>query len=353
MTQLKTLVQFLETIAPPRYQESYDNAGLIVGDPEMEISGVLICLDSTEAVLEEALAKDCNVVVAHHPIVFRGLKSLTGKNYVERVVIKAIQHDIAIYAIHTNLDNMYHQGVNSKIAEKLGLQRTRILAPKSGLKKISAFTPAADALALKNALANAGAGEVGMFQQLSHQSQGSGNQNQHQVEEEVKIEMLFQPDREWSILHALKQQKTRRSTPFEITSVDNANMLVGSGMIGTLKKPVAELPFLRKVAKVMKAACIRHTALRRKKVKTVAVCGGAGSFLLPRAIAQQADVFITADFKYHEFFDADRKIVIADIGHYESEQYTIELLFGIISQKFSTFAAYSTKVNTNPLRYLT
>jgi dinuclear metal center YbgI/SA1388 family protein len=349
--QLKTLIAFLETIAPPRYQESYDNAQLITGHPDMDIEGVLICLDSTEAVLEEAITKKCNVVIAHHPIVFTGLKSLTGQNYVERVVIKAIQNNIAIYAIHTNLDNMYYQGVNTKIAEKLELVNTRVLSPRAGLKKLNVYTASADASELRAALVNAGAGNVGMFQQLSHSSPGTGNQNQL-VDEEIKIELLFQPDRERSILQALKQQKTSRATPFEITAVDNANMLVGSGMIGQLKEPIAELPFLRKVADVMKTPCIRHTQIRRKMIETVAVCGGAGSFLLPRAIAQQADIFITADFKYHEFFDADRKIIVADIGHYESEQYTIELLFDIISQKFSNFAAYSTTVDTNPVRYL-
>ncbi|MFK7808196.1 MAG: Nif3-like dinuclear metal center hexameric protein [Saprospiraceae bacterium] len=349
--QLKKLISFLETIAPPRYQESYDNAKLITGNPEMEIEGVLVCLDSTEAVLEEAITLNCNVVVAHHPIVFKGLKSLTGKTYVERVIIKAIQNNIAIYAIHTNLDNMYLQGVNTKIAEKLELTRTRVLAPRSGLKKLNAYTASSDAPALRSALLEAGAGNVGMFQQLSHYSKGQGNQNQ-MIDEEVKIEMLFQPDRERSILSALKQQKTSRATPFEITSVDNANMMVGSGMIGQLAEPMSEMPFLRKVAEVMKAPCIRHTQIRRKPIKTVAVCGGAGSFLLPRAIAQGADIFITADFKYHEFFDADKKLIIADIGHYESEQYTIELLYDLISQKFSNFAAYSTKVETNPVRYL-
>ncbi|HHS95240.1 MAG TPA: Nif3-like dinuclear metal center hexameric protein, partial [Phaeodactylibacter sp.] len=208
-----------------------------------------------------------------------------------------------------------------------------------------------DADALRTALLEAGAGEVGMFRQLSHFSKGTGNQNQ-QIEEEVKIEMLFQPDRERSILQALKKQKTSRAIPFEITSVDNANMMVGAGMIGQLPVPMSELPFLRMLAQVMKTPCIRYTQLRRKKVRTVALCGGAGSFLLPRAIAQNADVFITGDFKYHEFFDADRQILIADIGHYESEQFTIELLFDIISQNFSNFAAYSTKVDTNPIRYL-
>ncbi len=350
--KIKKLIAFLESIAPPSYQENYDNAGLLVGDPCAQIKGVLIALDSTEAIIEEAIAKKCNVVVAHHPIIFKGLKRLTGKTYVERVVMKAIKNDIAIYAIHTNLDNMYRNGVSAKIAEQLGLINTRILAPKSGLKKLSTYVPTHSSEKIRQALFSAGAGDVSGFEHLSHASLGVGTQNGSGAGAEVKLEVLFQPAMKRQIVSALKGSHPAKKVPYEISSVENSNALVGSGIIGELPKPVYEIPFLRKVARVMNTPCIRYTRLRHKKVRRIAVCGGAGSFLLPAAMGQKADIYITADYKYHEFFDADDKIVIADIGHYESEQYTIDLLFELISQKFSNFAAYCTEVDTNPIHYL-
>ena len=257
--------QYLETIAPKHLQESYDNAGLIVGDPSTTVSGVLVCLDSIESIVEEAVAKKCNLIVAHHPIIFAGLKQINGKNYVERTVIKAIQHKVAIYAIHTNLDNVLYKGVNGMIAKKIGLQKVDVLLPK------------------KREL--------------------EGN-------------------------------------------------IVGSGVLGYLPKPMDELDFLKDLKRIMQVGCLKYTRLIGRPVSKVAVCGGSGSFLLRQAIKQEADVFVTADFKYHEFFDANDRIVIADIGHYESEQYTIELLTRILSEKFSTFAIHSTKHNTNPVLYL-
>lgn len=349
--QLKQLIKHLERIAPPSYQESYDNSGLIVGDPESEITGVLLCLDSTEAVIEEALGLGCNVIIAHHPIVFKGLKSLTGKNYVERVVMNAIRYDLSIYAIHTNLDNVYHQGVNAKIAEKLGLVNTRILAPKKGIKKLQAFVPTASSDQIRNALFAVGAGQLPGFQNLSHASLGVGSIGQS-GSAEVKLELAFAAPLQSSIIKVLKENASNGPIPYEIMNIENTNLNVGSGMIGELPTPEYEKPFLQFVKKTMRSGCIRHTQFRSRKVSTVALCGGAGSFLLPHAKAQGADVFITGDYKYHEFFDADQEILIADIGHYESEQYTIELLYDVISTKFSTFAVYSTEVNTNPVKYL-
>jgi len=259
--KINDILNVLETVAPPHLQESYDNAGLIVGNPETALKGVLFCLDSTEAIVREAVSKGCNLVVAHHPIVFRGLKRLNGSSYIERTVIEAIRQDVAIYAIHTNLDNVYRQGVNSKIAEKIGLSDTRILAPKP--------------------------------------------------------------------------------TDFEI----------GAGLLGLLPEPMSEEKFLLHLKKTLQTSCIRHTALRGKLVRKVAVCGGAGSFLLPDAIRAKADAFVSADFKYHEFFDAEGKLVVADVGHFESEQFTIELLRDIVQEKFPTFALHLTETNTNPVFY--
>lgn len=259
--KITDVLSILEAVAPPHLQESYDNSGLIVGDPEALVSGILFCLDSTEAIVEEAIAKGCNLIVAHHPIVFRGLKRLNGATYIERTVIQAIRHEVAIYAIHTNLDNVYRQGVNAKIAERIGLTDTRILAPKT--------------------------------------------------------------------------------TDFEI----------GAGMLGNLPKPMAEADFLNHLKQSLQTNCIRHTALRGKPIRKVAVCGGSGSFLLSEALRAKADAFVSADFKYHEFFDAEGKLVIADVGHFESEQFTIELLRDIVREKFPTFALHLTEKNTNPVSY--
>jgi len=349
--QIKKLTAFLETIAPAMYQEGYDNAGLIVGDPTTEISKVLLCLDSTEEVIDEAIDLGCNLVIAHHPIVFKGLKRFNGSNYVQRVVMKAIKHDIAIYAIHTNLDNVYHQGVNAKIAEKLGLKNTRILAPKQGLKKMVAYVHPNYVEAVRNALYEAGAGSINGLKTHSHVTVGVSHQDGNS-NPEVRLEVVFPVDCQGQILNAFQQSYPIEHPAYELFPIDNINMALGAGMIGVLEEPIAESVFLRQVKKVMKAGVVRHTKLRNRRVRTVAVCGGAGGFLLPQAIRQKADVFITADYKYHEFFDADGKIVIADIGHFESEQYTIELLHEIISEKFSIFAAYCTKMNTNPVKYI-
>ncbi|MEM1323034.1 MAG: Nif3-like dinuclear metal center hexameric protein [Bacteroidota bacterium] len=349
--KLKKLLSYLESIAPPAYQESYDNAGLIVGHPDWNIKGVLVCLDATEEVLKEAIKKDCNVVVAHHPIVFRGLKRLNGYSYVERVVMMAVKHDIAIYAIHTNLDNVYYNGVNTRIAERLGLQNTRILAPKQGLKKLYAFVAPNASDQVRAALFAAGAGEVGDTRHLSYATVGAGTRD-GQGGAQVKIEMIFDAVRQGAVVRALREAHPEADPAYDIVSVENSNTQVGAGMIGELSKPMKEKTFLRFLKKQMQAGCVKYTQLFDRPITRVAVCGGAGGFLLRKAIAAQADIFITADYKYHEFFDADGRIIIADIGHYESEQYTIDLLFEVISQKFSTFAAYCTTVNTNPVNYL-
>ncbi|MEQ8702554.1 MAG: Nif3-like dinuclear metal center hexameric protein [Phaeodactylibacter sp.] len=349
--QIRDVIQHLEQIAPPVYQAGYDNAGLITGDDSAEVKGVLCCLDSTEAIVAEAIEKGCNLIVAHHPIVFKGLKSLTGRNYVERVVIQAIRHDIAIYAIHTNLDSVYYQGVNTRIAEKLKLQDTRILAPAGVMKKLSVYVPPAYSDTVRKALFAAGAGTLSQEEALSYASLGVGTQRGQTVAE-VKLEVFFATGQQPAVLRALRDSVPEQQLPYEVMAIENKSPLVGSGMIGRLEKPMKEDAFLKHLKKAMDVSVIRHTALLGQPVRTVAVCGGAGGFLLGAAKGQGADIFITADYKYHEFFDADGQIVIADIGHYESEQFTIQLLQEIISQKFSNFAAYCTEVTTNPVHYL-
>lgn len=364
--QIKDLVRYLEQIAPSVYQESYDNAGLIVGDPNQMITGVLIALDSTEAVLEEAIQKQCNIVVAHHPIVFGGLKTFTGKNYVERVVMKAIKHDIAIYAAHTNLDNVYENGVNGKIAEKLGLEQCRILSPKRGiLQKLCVFVPETAIDAVRDALFEAGAGYIGNYSECSFASKGEGSfkgnatsnphvgePNKRHYEPEQKLEVVVPKAQTGQVIGALLQAHPYEEVAYDLLPLNNNHEQVGSGMVGNLAVPMESTAFLKLVKEQLNTACIRHTAICTPTVQRVAVCGGAGSFLLNQAIRAKADVFITGDYKYHQFFDAENRIIIADVGHYESEQFTIELFYELLTQKFLNFAIHCTEVNTNPVNYL-
>ena len=345
MPTIKQIIAHLETIAPPSYQESYDNAGLITGDAAWEAKGAVLSLDATEEVVEEAIRLGYNMVIAHHPIVFKGLKQINGKNYVERVVIKAIKNDIAIYAIHTNLDNVYHQGVNAKIAQKLGLENTRILAPKSLMKKMRAYIAGGEMGDLLRSLLNAGATNVN----YSSENQVFIDQKKY-FHEGKKLEIAFPAGQQSALTHLIKNQSP--NAYIEVQDMEGPSFTTGSGMIGELPEKMSEMDFLTNLKSTMKAGCVKHTHLLDKPVQTVAVCGGAGSFLLPQAIRQRADVFVTADYKYHEFFDADGKIVIADIGHFESEQFTVELLHEIINGKFPTFALQNSKVTTNPVFYL-
>jgi len=363
--KIKDITRYIETIAPPLYQESYDNASLIVGDPNWECTGALLTLDSLEATIDEALEKNCNLIIAHHPIVFRGLKQLNGRNYVERIVIKAIKNDVAIYAAHTNLDNV-HTGVNKKICDKLGVKNPTILAPKQHLlKKLYTFCPTNKVEEVRNALFQTGAGTIGDYDQCSFNVAGTGTfrgnddtdpyvgkKGELHQEQETKIEIIFPAHLERTLIGQLQQHHPYEEVAFDIVALDNIHTRIGSGMIGELEKPMEAMDFLTFLKETMQAKCVRHTNLIGRPIQKVAVCGGAGSFLLRNAMAQKADVFVTADYKYHEFFDADNQIIIADIGHYESEQYTIELFKEILTEKFRNFALFSTQINTNPINYL-
>lgn len=362
--KIKDITNYLESIAPLPYQESYDNAGLLTGSPSDELTGVLFTLDCIESIIDEAISKKCNLIVAHHPIVFGGLKKLTGRNYVERTVIKAIKNDIAIYAIHTNLDNVLN-GVNAKIAQKLGLQSTKILLPKRNLlKKLTTFVPLPDAEKVLQALSKAGAGNIGNYTNCSFTVIGEGTfmpnaqANPHigtqgtlEKVQEMRIEVIFPAHLEGRVLGALKQAHPYEEVAYYVHLLENENQDVGSGMIGSLPEQMEESDFLAYLKEKMQVSCIKHTQLLNKKVKKIAVCGGAGGFLLRNAISANADVFITSDYKYHEFFDADGQIVIADIGHYESEQFTKDLLFELLSAQFSGLPLHISEVNTNPVLY--
>ncbi len=365
MIHIKNITNYLESIAPLSYQESYDNSGLITGNPDSPIKGIMICLDSTEEVVNDAINNDCNLIISHHPIIFSGLKKINGKNYVERAIIAAIKNDIAIYAIHTNFDNI-SVGVNRVIGEKLGLINLNILSPQKGLlRKLVTYCPLEYTEQIRSALFNAGAGGIGNYSECSFNSQGEGtykgNELSHpflgekeesHTEKEIRIETIFETQKQYAVLKALFESHPYEEVAYDIYNLENTYNKVGSGMIGELIEIQLEKEFLQKVKKAMKVDCLRHTALIGKEIKKVAICGGSGSFLLPEALQAGADVFITADFKYHQFFDADKKIVIADIGHFESEQFTMELIQTLILEKFSTFAVRLTKVNTNPVHYM-
>jgi dinuclear metal center YbgI/SA1388 family protein len=362
--KLHELTTYLESIAPLAYQEDYDNSGLIVGNGNQEIIQGLISLDCTEAVVDEAIRTGCQVIISHHPIVFKGLKKFNGKTYVERVVEKAIRHNIALYAIHTNLDSVT-DGVNARICQVLGLKNPRILSAKNGiLKKLVTYVPLSHAATVRDALFKAGAGQVGDYSECSFNAEGTGTfkagqdtnpyvgqPGQQHHEAEIRIETIYPAHLESKILMALFLNHPYEEVAYDLYNLTNQHQQVGAGMIGELENAVSEIEFLGSLKSNLKAAVIRHTQLKGKPVKKVAVCGGSGGFLLKQAIAAGADVFVTADYKYHEFFDAEDKIVIADVGHFESEQFTQHLLFEIIQKKFSNFALRLTEINTNPIKY--
>ncbi len=363
--KIQDVVLYLESLAPLRLQESYDNAGLLTGDASQQVRGVLVSLDCTEAVIDEAIAKNCNLVVCHHPLIFKGLKKLTGAGYVERTVIKSIQSGVAIYAIHTNLDNVA-QGVNGRIAEKLGLINPHILQPKEELlRKLAVFCPHTHAEVVREALFAAGAGHIGNYSECSFNLEGYGTfkagagtdpyigeQAQRHTEPETRIEVVYPVYLESGIIRAMQQAHPYEEVAYDSYVLANCWNGVGAGMVGELPEPMEEPRFLEYLKEKMELNVVRYTPLQGKKVTRVALCGGAGSFLLPQAIRSGAQVFVTADFKYHEFFDADGRIVVADIGHYESERFTIDLLGDWIKKKFSNFAVHLTELNTNPINYL-
>ncbi len=365
MTKVKDVVQVLELLAPPSYQETYDNSGLIIGDSEMDVTGILVCLDSTEDIINEAIAKNCNLVVAHHPIVFSGIKKLNGKNYVERTVIKAIKNDIAIYAIHTNLDNV-HLGVSNKIADILQLTNRKVLLPKKDtLMKLSFYCPNEQVESVLGVLFAAGAGRIGNYDSCSFRTDGTGSfkalegadpyvgkVGEVHLEKEQKIEVVLPSHLESNIVSALISAHPYEEVAYFIQALENTNSYVGSGIIGLLPFEMKTLDFLNHLKLVMNTECVRYTDVVKDNVRKVALVGGAGSFALSAAIRQGADVFVTGDFKYHEFFDAENHLVIADIGHYESEQFTVSLIVDYLTKKIPNFAVLFTELNTNPVKYL-
>lgn len=369
---IQEVIDLFEEIAPLHYAENFDNVGLLVGDKNTVVTSILVTHDTLEEIVEEAIAKNCNLIVSFHPIIFSGLKKINGNNYVERVVIKAIQHNIAIFAIHTALDNAWN-GVNAIICQKLGLTNPKILIPKKEtIKKLNTFVPKAHAESLRQALFNAGAGSIGNYDHCSFNVEGTGSfrageganptlgkKGETHFEPETQIGITFPAHLQGTILKALQENHPYEEVAYEITSLENVNQKIGMGMIAELSNSVNEMDFLNFVKKTMQCDCIKHSKLLGKKIKKVAVLGGSGAFAIEAAKRAGADVFLTSDLKYHDFYKAENQFIIADIGHYESEQFTKSELVDFLTKKITNFAPAFEKgnikiseVNTNPIKYL-
>jgi dinuclear metal center YbgI/SA1388 family protein len=364
--RIAEIITQLEYFDSPALAEDYDNVGLLVGNPNQEVTGILLSLDCIEATVQEAMDRKCNVIIAHHPILFKGIKSLTGKNYVERTLLLAIKNDIAIYAIHTNLDNIL-AGVNAKFAEILGLEKAslKILQPKKGLlKKLIVHVPERALAQVEVAVFEAGAGDIGNYSHCSFKVLGQGSYMPNEganpetgsigkleTGEEYALEVVFPAYLESKVVAAAKKAHVYEEVAYQVISLDNVWQEVGAGMIGELAEPMSTEKFLDRIKEAFNVPFLKHTAITTSKVQKVALCGGSGSFLTKAAIAAKADIYITADIKYHEFFDADNKIILLDIGHYESEQFTSVLIQAHLSQKIANIAVLLSEVNTNPVKY--
>ena len=361
---IQDVMGHLEALAPLHYAEDFDNVGLLVGDKHQEVTGILVTLDTLEAVVDEAIANNCNFIVSFHPIIFKGLKSITGKTYVERTVLKAITHNIGIYAIHTALDNAL-EGVNSIICDTLGLSNKQILMPKTGtIKKLTTFVPKVEAETLREALFKAGAGNIGKYKECSFNINGIGTFNgspdsnptkgkkgELHYEAETQVSVVFESHHERKVLKALFDTHSYEEVAYEVITLNNLNQTKGMGMVGILENPLSEIEFLQFLKDKFGTACIKHSRLLGKPIQKVAVLGGSGSFGISQAKASGADVYVTADLKYHDFFSAEEQILLADIGHYESEQFTKNFLVAYLSKKITNFAIVLSKTNTNPVKY--
>jgi dinuclear metal center YbgI/SA1388 family protein len=362
--KISKILDILENMAPLGYAEDFDNVGLLTGNATTEATGILVCHDALEEVINEAVAQNCNLVVCFHPILFSGLKKITGKNYVERAVIKAIKNDIAIYAVHTALDN-HSQGVNKFFADALGLTNTKILVPKEGfIRKLVTYTIPENHIQLRNALFNAGAGSIGNYENCSFNSTGAGTYQGNQFSNpevgqrgefmeanEIKLEVTFEKHLEGKILKALFANHVYEEVAYEIYTLQNRHQNIGLGMTGEFPEPMTETDFLALVKQNIQTGGIRHSAFTDKQIKKVAILGGSGSFAIKNAIAAGADAYLTADLKYHQFYEAEGKLLLADVGHYESERYTADYIAGYLSENISGIEIKVANTNTNPVKY--
>lgn len=362
--KIADVVRFMEEFAPPGLQESYDNSGLMIGEPETELKGILCTLDITEEVIDEAVDKKANLIIAHHPIIFSGLKQITGRNYVERTVLKAIRNRIALYAAHTNADNI-PRGVNAQICQKLGIRNPSILAPMSGnLMKLVTFIPADHAGEVRKAIFSAGAGTIGNYDCCSYNIEGQGsfrageqaspfvgNKGELHFENEIRFETILPGHLKDKVVTAMIKAHPYEEVAYDLYPLENMNSKYGAGMIGDLDKPVSAQEFMNLLKSVFGTPVIRYAGKTSHNISRAAVCGGAGSFLLSVAIASKADVFVTGDIKYHQFFDAEDKLLYCDIGHFEGEQFTKDLFYDLLTKNFSNFAVHLSEVVTNPVKY--
>ena len=363
--KIKEIIHALEMFAPLPLQDGFDNAGLQVGLTDAEATGALLCLDVTEAVVDEAVAVGANLIVAHHPLLFKGCKSITGKDYVERCVIKALKNDIVIYAMHTNLDNA-PLGVSFKMAEKIGLRNVRVLEPKEeALLKLVTFVPVAHAAAVREALFEAGCGHIGQYDACSWNTDGQGTfragaeahpfcgaPGELHVETETRVETILPAYLKAAAERALVAAHPYEEPAYDFYAVANRWTQAGAGVVGELAEPETETDFLKRVKKTFEVGCLRHSRMTGRLIQTVALCGGAGAFLLPKAVKARADVFITGEVRYHDYFGCENDILVADIGHYESEQYTKEIFYSILREKCPAVEVTLSRVNTNPVKYL-
>jgi dinuclear metal center YbgI/SA1388 family protein len=362
---IQDVIDHLEELAPLHYAEDFDNVGLLVGNKKEKVKGILVTLDTLESVVDEAIEKNCNLIVSFHPIIFKGLKKINGNSYVERVIIKAIQHNISIFAIHTALDNCL-QGVNDIICDTLNLKNKQILLPKLGtIKKLTTYVPIENADELRSALFKSGAGTIGNYENCSFNIEGigtyqgnnlsnpvKGKKGEWHKENETQISLTFQKHLESKILKTLFEHHPYEEVAFEVTTLDNYNQTIGMGMVGELDKESKIEDFLAFVKQKMNVSVIKHSKITKKNVKRIAVLGGSGSFAIQAAKSANVDVFITSDLKYHDFFSAEDQILLADIGHYESEQFTKSFLADYLSKKITNFAVVLATTNTNPVKYL-
>lgn len=363
LMKIKDIVCALERFAPLPLQDGWDNAGLQVGLTEAEVTGALLCLDVTEAVVDEAVELGYNLIVSHHPLIFGGLKSITGRNYVERCVMKAIQHGIAICSHHTNMDNATG-GVNHRIAEKLGLKNLRFLAPKEeSLLKLVTFVPTAQADKVRQALFDAGCGCIGGYDSCSYNLMGEGtfragegsnpfcgSIGELHREIEVRIETIVPEYLKGKVVRALLETHPYEEPAYDLYPLKNQWMQAGSGLIGELPEEMTTDKFLQLVKETFQAGCVKFNDYKGKTLRTIALCGGSGAFLLPKAIGQGADAFLTGEFKYHDYFGHEEDLLMVEIGHFESEQYTTEIFQTIIEEACPTLPVKQTTVRTNPVR---
>lgn len=365
MPRIKDIIRAIEEVAPLPLQESYDNAGVQIGNVNQRATGALLCLDVTEETIDEAIDLGYNLIISHHPLVFKPFKSITGKSYIERCIIKACKYDLVVYSAHTNLDNTVG-GVNYKLAKLLGLQHVHILSPQKGnLLKLVTFVPEDSAETVRTALFNAGAGSIGNYDACSFNTRGTGTFrasegcnpfcgeiNELHYENEIRLETILPAYLKMSITRALLSVHPYEKPAFDFYPLENTWKQAGSGVVGELPDEEDELFFLQRIKDLLDIECVRYSPLIGKKIREVAICGGNGAFLIPEAIAYGADIFITGEAKYNDFFDVENKILLAIVGHYESEICTKDIFFDIISKKFPTFAAQISNTNSNPVKYL-